>query len=149
MREFGRNKKQLGKQYCEVFGASAAVIGGSIAAAGALGGAYIASQGAQSAANTQAGAANAASQLQYAEFQQQQQNLQPWLQAGGTALQTLEQGLQPGGQFNKPFTLADFQQDPAYNFQKNNITNATNAQGAAGGQRFSAATTSALQSNIS
>ena len=124
---------------CNVFGTAGAIIIGSI------GGALISSDAATSAAQTQANAAGAASQLQYSEFQQQQQNLQPWLQAGSAALNTLQEGLQPGGQFNKPFTMADFQQSPSYNFQKQQGEAAIGAQAAAKGRTFAPATTAALE----
>jgi len=99
---------------------------------------------ATSAAQTQAQSAQAASQLQYQEFLTQQQNLQPWLQAGQGALSTLQAGLQPGGQFNTPFSMAQFQQDPGYNFQKQQGQAAINARGAAAGTYTSPATTQAL-----
>jgi len=58
------------------------------------------------AANTQADSARAAAA-------QNQQDMQPWLDAGKQGLQTLQTGLQPGGQFNKPFTMADATNSPA------------------------------------
>lgn len=80
---------------------AAGIIGG-IGAAGSLGGAAIASSGAQNAASTQAQASNEAAQLQYQlgeqnlgfqqqVYNQQQQNIAPWLQSGQGALGTLDQ----------------------------------------------------------
>jgi hypothetical protein len=71
------------------FGLSAAAIGGIAAGVGAVGGAYISSQGAKSAANTQAAAANNATQLQQQQWQQTQQNLQPYMQLGTSAINPL------------------------------------------------------------
>lgn len=122
----------------------AIVAGGAIAAAGAIGGALISSNAAGKAANTQAGAAEYAAQLQYKEFQQQQQQQAPWIAAGTKALSTLEKGSQPGGQFNKPFTMQDFHQDPGYNFQKQQMTGSVNAAAAASGVKFSPTTMAAL-----
>jgi hypothetical protein len=119
-------------------------VGGGMAIAG-LAGAVISSNAAQSAAQTQADAAGAASQVQQTQFQQQQANLAPWVAAGTGALNTLQQGLAPGGEFNKPFTMADFQQDPGMNFQKQQGAAAIGAQGAAAGKTFAPGTTAALE----
>jgi hypothetical protein len=86
---------------------TAAIVGGSIAAAG------IGAVGASSAAGAQASAANNAAQLQYnlgqqglaqnqQQWQQTQQNMQPWLQAGQGGLANLSylMGTQPQGSFN-------------------------------------------------
>jgi hypothetical protein len=116
----------------------------AIPAAAAVGGALISSQGSKSAAETQANAANNASQLQYNEFLTQQQNLAPWIQAGTTALSTLQAGAQPGGQFNKPFTMADFQNSAGYNFEQQQGQQAIAATAAAGGLRGSPAEAQAL-----
>jgi hypothetical protein len=70
-----------------------------VGAAGSIGGAALGAHGAQSAADTQAQSAKYAADLQNQQFQQQQQNLQPWLKAGTGALSQLSAGLQPGGQF--------------------------------------------------
>ena len=80
-----------------------AVVGASAAT---LVGGVVSSNASRHAANTQADAAKAAAA-------QNQQNIQPWLDAGKGALTTLQTGLQPGGQFNKPFTMADATNSPA------------------------------------
>lgn len=83
--------------------ATAAIMAG-IGAATSIGGAAIAAHGAGSAATTQSNAANYAADLQAKQaqealdFQKQQfatgqQNLAPWLQSGGNALQALNYGL--------------------------------------------------------
>jgi hypothetical protein len=52
-------------------------------------------------------AANQQSQAASAAAAQSEKDRQPWLTAGAGALDTLKAGLQPGGQFNTPFTMAD------------------------------------------
>jgi hypothetical protein len=75
-----------------------------IGVAGAVGSAAIGSNAATNAANTQASAADQAAQLQYQasqnslafqeqEYNQGQQNLQPWLQSGTGALSSLDYDL--------------------------------------------------------
>lgn len=77
------------------------LLGGLIGGAGALGGAALQSSAAGDAASTQANAADRAAALQYQasqnalqfqeqQFNQQQQNLAPWLQSGGAALSSLD-----------------------------------------------------------
>lgn len=70
------------------------------------------SSGAQSAASTQA----------TADLQAQSNAnaiLQPFVSAGSSALPALQAGVAPGGQFNSPYTMSDFQQDPGYQFDLN------------------------------
>lgn len=85
-------------------GLSAALAASAVAAA-SIGGALISSSGAQSAAQTQATAATTAAQLQQQNFQQTQNNLSPYVQAGATALPTL-QGLTGTGAGGNPLTSA-------------------------------------------
>jgi hypothetical protein len=108
-----------------------AIMGG-IALAGSIGGAAIASHGANKAASTQAQAAEEAAQLQHQDaqdalaFQKQQYNTQqenaaPWLQAGKTDLAQLQSQLPDltrgfGEQFQAP-TGATEQNDPGYQFR--------------------------------
>lgn len=87
-------------------------VAGSIGIAG-LAGAYLSSNASQNAASTQVNAANQAAALQYQEFLQQQQNEAPYLAAGTQALGTLQQKLPS---LSAPFTMADFQSDPGYQF---------------------------------
>lgn len=87
---------------------------GSAALVGGIAGAVISSNGAQNAAQTEAGAESQANQLQYSEFQQQQANQQPWINAGTGALSQMQ-----GMSAQAPtFTQQDFlnNQDPAYQF---------------------------------
>lgn len=111
---------------------AAAVIGSSLIS-GVMG-----SNAAEDAANTQANAANQASAQQLQMFNTTQQNVAPWLQAGQSSLARLTAGTQPGGEFSQtpytPFTTQQFQQDPGYQFQLDQGTNAiTNASSINGG----------------
>jgi len=75
---------------------SGIAIAGAVGATASVGGAVIGANAAGNAASTQAGASEDVAQLQYEseqqalqfqeqEFAQQQQNIQPWLQTGGSA----------------------------------------------------------------
>ncbi len=125
------------------------IIAAGVAAAGAIAGGVIASQGAQSAAKTQANAALTASQdagsIQQNEFDVQQANLAPYLAAGKIALPALEAGTQPGGQFNRNFTLQDFQQDPGYAFDLQQGNQAVQRSAAALGDFNSGGTLKAIE----
>ena len=74
-----------------------------------LTGGYAAQQGMQA----QQKAASDANQVQWNMFQQQQANQKPYLQAGTNALTQLQNNM---GSYNQPFTMAQFQQDPGYQF---------------------------------
>lgn len=81
---------------------------------------------AKDAAQTQSEAADRALALQSSQFNQTQENLRPYMAAGTAALDPLRYGLGIGGspmntgvgqgQLTKPFTLADFKESPAYQF---------------------------------
>src|SRR5574337_209590 len=72
----------------------------------------------QSAANTQADAANNATAQQLQMYEQNQQNLQPYMQGGNVALSSLNSKLASGA-LGGNFTPADYlaNQDPGYAFQ--------------------------------
>lgn len=115
--------------------AGAAIIG----AVGTVVGGAISADASRSAANKQADAQKQAAQLQYDEFQQQQAVQKPWVDAGQGALTQLEAGTAPGGQFNKPYTLADFQSGPQaglYDFAKKQSLEAMQNQMGTGGQNL-------------
>lgn len=91
-----------------------------LAVAGAgIGGALISSNASRSAANTQADAANRASDLQMQQFQQMQQNLQPYMQLGSSTIPMLQQ-LLGGDRLNTQFsfnpTMQQLEQTPGYQF---------------------------------
>lgn len=134
------------------FGLSA----GAIAGIGAIGGGLIAASATKGAANAQAGAANNASALQQQQYQQsradqlsqlaqQRTDTAPYREAGYGALSQLTGGLQPGGDFNRNFTMADYQADPGYGFRISQGENAINRSAGAAGSRYSGATLKALQ----
>ena len=64
-------------------------------------------------------------------------NQQPYMNAGAQALQTLSAGLMPGGQFNKPFSMADAQNMPAYQFALQQGRSAIDSTAAAKGGALS------------
>lgn len=100
-------------------------VAAAIAGAGVVG-AGVSAMGAKSAADTQANAANNATDAQLQMFNTTQQNLQPYMNAGSTALSTL-QGQLPSlnQQYSNPMGIqaginnTNWQQymSPAYNFQ--------------------------------
>jgi hypothetical protein len=81
---------------------------------GALGGAIIEGNAASGAANTEANAAGASNAIQYQEYQNNLANEAPYLQAGNSALSSLQSQLPS---LEAPFTLSDFQESPGYQFQ--------------------------------
>lgn len=108
--------------------ATAAIVGGGLAAAGSVAGAVIGSKGAQSAAQTQANAQDQAAANQMAMFNTITGNEQPFMQAGQNATTSLQQllGLTPGNAGNlqngyltqtmAPFNPADITSSPGYQF---------------------------------
>lgn len=103
-------------------------------------GSAVSAIGANSAANTIANAANTAANDQQNIFNQQLALEQPFITAGQNALPALTAGAAPGGQFNKPYTLADFQSGPQsglYNFANNQAQEALKNSMQAGGQNLS------------
>ena len=139
------------------------VIAGAIAAAAAVSSAEISSNAASNAADTQAGAAKNALSLQKYEFDTQQQNLAPWLQAGTSALGALEYGLginsgtvsstggMTRGQLTTPYPsfqygAAQFQTDPGYQFRLSQGMQALQSKLGSGGTALGgAAAQSAIQ----
>lgn len=111
---------------------------GFVAVAGAtvIGG-VLSSDAAGSAANAQERAADTASAEQGREFDANQANLKPFRDAGLSVLPELQSGLAPGGEFNKSFTLADFNQDPGYQFRMDQGQKALESSAAAKGGALS------------
>ena len=121
---------------------------GMVAVAGAsLAGGLISASGARSAAGTQADAANNAAALQKQQFDQQMALQEPYRQAGLTGQNRLMELLGLGGnagaagygQYAKDFSMADYQQDPGYQFRLSEglkqLGSQARAQGGAGGGR--------------
>lgn len=93
---------------------SVAWVGAGIAAVG-LGSQLI---NGNKAADAQVQAASDATAEERREFDVNQSNLKPFRDAGLAVLPQLQTGLAPGGQFNRNFTLKDFQADPGYQFRE-------------------------------
>lgn len=78
-----------------------AIVGAAaIGATATIGSGLASADASRSAANKQIDATNAANA-------QQRADQKPWMDAGKGALATLTTGLAPGGDFSKPFTMAD------------------------------------------
>lgn len=85
----------------------------------------------------QSSASKDAASVQQNMFNTTQANAAPYIAAGKTAAGQISAGTQPGGQYvvpaYKPFTMADFTQDPGYQFQlqqgQNALTNAASLSG--------------------
>jgi len=136
---------------------TAAIIGGSIAAAG------IGAGGSILASNAQSGAAKSAAQLQHQDqmaslaeqkrqFDLQQKNLAPWLRAGTSSINTLADLLKtPGqglltpwtGQFNAP-TAEQARNTPGYQFLAGAGSGAIQNSAAASGNLLSTGTLKTL-----
>lgn len=91
------------------------------------------------AASKQASAARSAAGMQQAQFEQTQAEEAPWRQAGATALNQLGQLTATGGEFNRPFSMADFQADPGYQFRMQQGLQALQGSAAARGGLLSGA----------
>ena len=101
---------------------AAALIGGGLSAAGGVASALIGSNAATTAAQEQEQATQQAIAEQQREFNTEQQNAAPFVQAGQTSISQIMAGLQngtfgPGSTPNfTPPTLAQAQQTPGYEF---------------------------------
>ena len=122
-------------------GAAGFMIGGPAGAAigaGIVGG-IDSSNAASSASDAQVASAAAANKTQQAQYDQTRADNAPWRAAGGTAIGQLAAGTQPGGQFTKSFSPADFQGDPGYAFRLQQGQNALDNSAAARGGVLSGA----------
>jgi hypothetical protein len=98
---------------------------------GELAGDYLAGQAAHDAGRTQAAGANAAIAEERRQYDQNREDLKPYREAGSTAIGQLSTGTADGGDFNRDFTLADFQKDPGYQFRMDEGANAIQGANAA------------------
>lgn len=133
-------------RYC---GVAAAIVGGAI-----IGG--VASSSASSkAAKAQTQASDKAGEIserqynqtrtdQLAQLAQQRADSAPYREAGYGALAQLAGGMQPGGEFNRNFTMADYQEDPGMQFRLQQGEQGINRAATASGARYSGATLKAL-----
>jgi hypothetical protein len=109
-------------------GVATAVVGGAIV------GSIIQGNAARGAAQTQADAANAATAEQQGMFNIQQANQKPYLNAGYDALNQIQQNM---GTYNQPFTMAQFHEDPGYQFMLQQGQQALQNSAAASGHMIS------------
>jgi hypothetical protein len=107
--------------------------GAAIAAVGAIGGAVISSSAADKAAKAQQHATDTALGEQQREFDTNQANYAPYLDAGKSALGQLQTDI------NKPVTAADVMSDPGYQFGLDQGQTALDRKIAAMGGRVSGA----------
>lgn len=115
--------------------ATAAVVGGGLAAAGSIGSSLISSNAAGNAAQTQANAADQAAQTQWNMFNQLQQNLQPYMKLGSDSIPQLQTqlGNLGGMKFNFNPTEDQLSQTPGYQFTlQQGLKNTNNALAAKG-----------------
>lgn len=118
---------------------------GLVAVAGAtVVGGVLSSSAAGKAADAQSQAAQMSTDEQRREFDATQANLKPFRDAGLSVLPELQSGLAPGGEFNRNFTLADFNKDPGYQFRMDQGQQALERSAAAGGGLLSGGTGKAL-----
>lgn len=73
-------------------------------------------KGATEAARVSGEAGAYAADLQNQQWLQQQENQAPWLEQGTAAIEQLGPGV-ISGEMSKPFSMADYQQDPGYQFR--------------------------------
>lgn len=114
-------------------GIATAIVGSAV-----IGG-VVASNSASKAAKAQENAANRASQTELEQYYQNREDMQPWREAGTGALGRMTAGTQPGGDFNRDFTLADFTKDPGYDFRQQQGQRGVEASAAARGGILSGA----------
>lgn len=95
--------------------------------------------------------ANADAQRQAAQdaesrrrYDMERADLAPWLNAGGPAITRLGEGTAPGGEFDRSFTLADFNKDPGYDFRQQEGQRGVEASASARGGLLSGGTLKAL-----
>jgi hypothetical protein len=89
--------------------------------------------GASKAANAQSRAADAAVAEQQRQYDLTRADQKPWMDAGGKAITTLGQMVQPGGELYRNFEASDFKVDPGYNFILQQGQQALDRRRAAGG----------------
>lgn len=127
----------------------------SVVAAAVVGSAVVGGVMSNKAANKQAAAAGDASaaqlqaqretnEMQWDMYEQNRKDQEPWRKAGEVALGQLGTGLKAGGEFNRNFTLKDFQADPGYAFRQSEGQKAIDNSAAARGSSLSGATLKAL-----
>jgi len=102
-------------------------------AAAIVGGALITSSASRSASRDQAASADNAAQTQLDMFNRTVELQEPWRHAGIGALGQLTSGTAAGGDFNRDFTMADFNADPGLDFRMKQGQRALESSAAARG----------------
>lgn len=74
-------------------------------------------EAARAAGYTSAAAADQATALQRQMYTEGVARQAPWLEAGKNALAQMTEGTKPGGEYLRPFSMADYQADPGYAFR--------------------------------
>jgi len=108
-------------------GIATAIVGSAV-----IGG-VVASNSASKAAKAQQQAADTASATELEMFNKNREDMQPWREAGQAALKQMTEGTQPGGDYMRDFTLADFTRDPGYDFRQQQGQRGVEASAAARG----------------
>jgi len=112
-------------------------LSGITGAVGDIAGGILGSNSSGNAAQAEVKANQNAASQSAALYNQSAANYQPYISAGNTALSSLMAGEGNGagqGSLNRSFTMADFQQNPAYQFNMQQGLNAiSNAQSVRGG----------------
>lgn len=125
-----------------MFGISAGTL---VSAAAGIGGALISADAAGDASEAQAQSAANAQALEREMFERNIELNEPWRQAGIGALGQLEAGTAGGGDFNRDFTLADFNRDPSYKFRMSEGLKGVEASAAARGGALSGGALKGIQ----
>lgn len=124
--------------------AGATVVSGYMSSEAASEGADQMSNATRSAAELQKQTADEQVALQKQQYADQVARQAPWLQASQTALQRLQRGLTPGGEFSANFQFNN--QDPSYQFRLQQGQRAMDASAASTGNMFTGGQLKALQS---
>lgn len=102
-----------------------------------VGSAVIGAVASNRASGRQSDAARRAGDISQNQFEQNRTDAAPWRAAGETALGQMSAGTAPGGDFQRDFTLADFQRDPGYQFRMDEGRRGVEASAAARGGALS------------
>jgi hypothetical protein len=100
---------------------------------------------ASSAADAQVASTEAANATQMAMFNQNREDQAPWRDAGVVALKQLGEGTVDGGEFNRNFSMADFNADPGYDFRMKEGQRGLDSSAAARGGALSGAAVKASE----
>lgn len=104
-----------------------------------VGSTLISADASSNAAGAQGAAADRAAEVQRYMFDRSNEISAPWRAAGEEQLPQIRAGLKPGGDFNRFFTLSDFEADPGYQFRMSEGTKALERSAAARGALLSGA----------